>query len=263
MRYSPYKLLGIAALSIGVTTSMNAAKILEFVFTDAPIDETTGFAPVDFSGGNVQVISNTNPFFYPGVGMTIQQDGSPFVGMTPGVGAGYSGGSVSALSPTSAALALNNTGIGQFTIQSLNIPDPGNGAPLGYAFKATTYSISGTGNNLAGIVLANSANEYIYLTVPSANGAFDLSFDLVGTFGTIGNLYGPDTESYTMYLVAVNSGTPVGASFVGGDLGTLEGELVAIPEPATYMAGASVIGLGAFLIYRRRKQKKATQEIEA
>ncbi|MEO0795027.1 MAG: LPXTG cell wall anchor domain-containing protein [Verrucomicrobiota bacterium] len=108
----------------------------------------------------------------------------------------------------------------------------------------------------------------------------------VGNFGAGGTTTSP-TATGDSFLVDANlvglpvgyiSNTPisftstfVGTSFVslgitspGTFVWTLPGDTVtlnvaAVPEPSTYIAGAGLLGLGALVLYRRRKQAKAAQ----
>lgn len=58
---------------------------------------------------------------------------------------------------------------------------------------------------------------------------------------------------------AVNFGTFDSFGFAGNALIRAEGLAVAVPEPSTYLAGVTALGLGGFVIYRKRRQRRAAE----
>ncbi|WP_309400619.1 PEP-CTERM sorting domain-containing protein [Cerasicoccus maritimus] len=259
MCYSKLKLLNIATFVAATATCANAVSIVEFTFNNTDIDESAGFAPSSINDNVASIPNNGDAFFAGTGGLTIQTQGTD-IGMIQNAVAGYSGTTVTPggvlPTPTSAALAENITGIAQFSL--LSTPTPDGGAVAGYYVQPTSFNITGTGTNLSGIVLVDTNGQSSFVSTSTINGAFDLTFDL-STFDPIGYVYG-QTERYSLFLVGSNSGASITATFALGDTATFSGDLISIPEPSTYLAGITIVGLGAFLFYRRRKQTVIKEE---
>ncbi|WP_269540958.1 hypothetical protein [Cerasicoccus fimbriatus] len=257
MRYNTRTLLTATAFASLSLASLDAAKLIEFTFDASNINETTGYLP-NAPADHVIVTSNPDTGFFTGTGgITIFQEiTSPFsAGMSPSAAPGYGATSVGT-TPTSPGFAVF-TGIAQFSFINDTAPDLPD-APNGYKILPDSLTVAGTGTNLQGIVIRNSANQSIFLTTGApANGPFSLTFDISG-WNDIA-FTGGESESYSLFLVGSSGGSPVGAQFTTGDNITFYGDVVPIPEPSVYLAGASAILLGSFLYVRRRK-KSAKQE---
>ncbi|MBK1857028.1 hypothetical protein [Cerasicoccus arenae] len=261
MSYSATKLLSILTISAASAASLNAATLAEFTFfnSGADIDETAGWQPAGGASLDPKVIiDNNTATFNNTLGLTI----APLItfpiqiGMQPLAGANSYGGTVNPAgsNPTNPGQATGQlAAIGQFTI--LNDLTPTFDAPIGYQILPESIVIQGVGTNLSGILLQDNKGDVSFQPTPGANGAFTLTFDLVGRLPI--SFFGP--EHYTLYLVGSNSGgAATGATFssINNDFVQFNGIVEAIPEPSTYMAGATAIMLGAFVCYRRKKAKK-------
>lgn len=273
------KLLPAMALTAASLASLQAATLVEFTFSNAgnDIDERAGWQQAGGASLDPRVIiaQNEIALFNGTTGLTI----APLISIAPPpipINLGMNtvsavdvyGGTVHSAPPPPPVVANNNpinpgeaathiSAIGQFTL--LNDRTPAPGALAGWRIEPGSMELQGTATNLAGILLRDMNGDIQYVTTPNANGLVNFTFDLSSRDPIEFN--GP--MSYTLFLVGLTeTGPATGLSFSGGnnDFIRYNGEVVPIPEPSVYMAGATAIMLGGFLYIRRRKAAKGDLE---
>lgn len=273
MGYTSIKLLTTFAITAISAASLSAATLVEFTFDNAgsDIDERAGWEPAGGASLDSRVImaQNESALFNSTVGLTIAPlisiappPISLEIGMdqinTPNAFAGQT--NPAGTPPTDQSQAvIQAAAIGQFSIVNDLTPAPPV-APIGWQIVPESIRITGTGSNLDGILLRDNDGDIQFISTSSPNGPLDMTFDLsnrdVISFG------GP--VNYTLFLIG-SGGSPAGLSFASadGDFIQYEGQVVPIPEPSVYMAGATILMLGGFLYIRRRKAAKQDKEATA
>ncbi|MBE7158363.1 MAG: autotransporter-associated beta strand repeat-containing protein [Rhodospirillales bacterium] len=242
--------------TIGLAANSGETKTVTGMITDL----TTGSNSVQKSGVGTVRLTNANTF----TGTTTVTAGTLQLDATGSLGGGQT--------THTSAIAVNNGGTLLFGGTTAVLDRIHNATPLalnGGTLNTAGFSEHGTANNSAGIGaltlqatstidLANGASILAFANSANAtwtNGAklniYNWSGDLAGA-GTDQVFFGSDATGLTAaQLMNIEFFSDAGTTDLGFGQILATGEIVPVPEPATWFAGFLMLGSGAYSLRRR------------